>query len=392
MPTETAPRSLRQRILVLSTLTVLVLCAAIFLVIRSSDEVQTDDAYVQGNIVQVTAQIAGTVVAIASDDTQSVQAGMPLVRLNPVDYEVQLERAKATLAATVRRARVQFRQVDQSQAELRARRNDLAKASQDLARRQQLSGSGAVSGEEIEHAADVLANARAALDASQQQLAQRQALTDQLTLAQHPDVLVAASHVKDAYIALQRTSIPAPVSGVLSKRSVQVGQRIAAGTALMSVVPLHEVWVDANFKESQLEDIRIGQAVTLSTDVYGRRVKLHGTVVGLDAGTGSAFALLPAQNATGNWIKLTQRLPVRIALQPEALQAHPLRLGLSMHVSIDTASGQGNAPVTTTPGTAPGYRTKVFDRELLDADQLVQAIIHANAGAAAMASIAKASS
>jgi membrane fusion protein (multidrug efflux system) len=278
--------------------------------------------------------------------------------------------------------RVQFHQVAQLQAEVRQRQNDLAKASQDLQRRQRLAASGAVSGEEIQHAADVLANARDGLEASRQQLAQRRAMTDRLTLASHPDVQAAASRVKDAYVALHRTEIPAPVSGVVSRRNVQVGQRIAAGTPLMSIVPLEQLWVDANFKESQLEDIRVGQSVTLTADVYGNRVVLHGLVAGLDAGTGSAFALLPAQNATGNWIKVTQRLPVRIELEPAELQRYPLRLGMSMRVTIDTRQREDTKLDAPDAGRA-SYDTPVFDEEMRDAEQLVRSIITANADQAA---------
>lgn len=354
--------------------------------LRSFGVERTEDAYVQGNIVQVTSQVAGTVVAIHADDTQWVREGTALVRLNPFDYELALERAKAALVLATRQARIQFHQVAQLQAEVRQRRNDLAKATQDLQRRQPLSAIGAISAEELQHAADLLANARDALEASQQQLAQRRAMTERLTLASHPDVQAAASRVKDAYIALHRTEIPAPVSGVVSRRNVQVGQRIAAGPPLMSVVALDQLWVNANFKESQLQDIRVGQPVTLTADVYGDQVVLHGQVAGLDAGTGSAFALLPAQNATGNWIKVTQRLPVRIELKPEELQRHPLRIGMSMRVSVDTRRREG------TRLEAPGAdhtsdETRVFAEEMRDADDLVQSIIAANAGEPSFAAV-----
>lgn len=347
---------------------------------RSHGTEFTDDAYVQGNIVQVTSQVSGTVIAINADDTQSVSAGAIVARLNPVDFQLQLERSNAALASATRQARIQFHQVSQLQAELMQRQTDLDKATQDLKRREMLAPSGAVSGEEIQHSADVVANARDALEVSRQQLAQKQAMIDNLTLSSHPEVLAAASKVKDAYIALHRAEIPSPVDGVVSKRGAQLGQHVAAGTVLMSVVPMEQVWVDANFKESQLEHIRVGQRVTLTTDIYGDKVVYHGAVVGLDAGTGSAFALLPAQNATGNWIKVTQRLPVRIKLEEDELRRSPLRLGFSMHVSVDTNNHHGKKVGAVQAYLRESYDTHVFDDEMRNAESLVQSIISANAG------------
>lgn len=339
----------------------------------------TEDAYVQGNVIQVTSQVSGTVTAIEADTTDHVGVGSTLIQLNPVDAKVSFERAKAALARATRLARTQYLQVDQLIAEVAQRQNDLAKASSDLSRRQQLSGSGAISNEEIRHSETIVMNARAALDASKQALAQRQAMVDGTQLRSHPDVVTAATNLRDAYIALARTTILAPVAGTVTKRDVQIGQRINPGVALMSVVPLNDLWVNANFKESQLEHIRIGQPVKLTSDVYGRNATYHGTVVGLDAGTGSAFALLPAQNATGNWIKVTQRLPVRIALDPKEIAQRPLRIGLSMHVSVDTRDQSG---AMIRPDVAPtsAYSTQVFDHELQDADALVESVIKANEG------------
>ncbi|WP_285402316.1 efflux RND transporter periplasmic adaptor subunit [Luteibacter sp. ME-Dv--P-043b] len=341
---------------------------------------RTDDAYVEGNVVQVTSQVAGTVTAINADDTESVAAGAPLVKLNAVDNEVQFERAKAALAAATRAARVQFHQVDQLRAEVASRENDVARAIADVRRRNEVGDSGAVSKEEIDHAEDVLRVARNGLEGTKQQLAQRLAMTDRLTMENQPDVLAAASRLKDAYVALGRTTIPAPVDGTVTRRTVQVGQHIPAGASLMSIVPLNEIWVDANFKESQLADIRIGQRATLKADLYGGGVTFHGKVIGLDAGTGSAFALLPAQNATGNWIKVTQRVPVRIVLDPQELRHNALRLGLSMHVVVDTTDLRGERPTTQSEGRT-AYGTRVFDNEMHDADGLVSQIIAANSGA-----------
>ncbi|MBE8590363.1 efflux RND transporter periplasmic adaptor subunit [Pseudomonas sp. MAFF 301449] len=338
----------------------------------------TDDAYVDGNIVQVTSQVSGTVKVISADNTDHVDANSPLVTLNAVDAEIQYERAQSNLARAVRQARTQYYQVQQLQSEVSQRQNDVRRAQDDVRRRSQLASSGAVSREEISHAEEVLKNAVARLDGSRHALAVRLAMVDNTTLRTHPDVLVAASNLRDAYISLHRTQINSPISGLITKRSVQVGQRISPGVALMSVVPVDQVWVNANFKESQIEDLRIGQPVLLRADAYNRNVVFHGVIVGLDAGTGSAFSLMPAQNATGNWIKVTQRVPVRIALKPDEVARSPLRLGLSMRASVDTSDTSGPVLNTRTP-PAPAYSTNIFNHELKDANDVVERVIAANA-------------
>lgn len=344
-----------------------------------SNTERTEDAYVEGNVVQVTAQISGAVTAIAADNTGYVTAGTPLVQLNPIDQEVLFERAQVALAKATRTARAQYSQVQQLQAEVAQRQSDVTKARADLNRRAQLASSGAVSGEEISHAEDLLKNAEAALMGITQSLAQRRAMVDGTTLRTHPDVLNAATNLRDAYIGRTRTTIVSPVDGNITKRSVQLGQHINPGVTLMSVVPLDNLWVNANFKESQLEHLRIGQPVELTADVYGRDVTYHGKVVGLDAGTGSAFALLPAQNATGNWIKVTQRVPVRIELDSKEIAERPLRIGLSMRVSVDTSHRDGEV-IRKSASQGYIYKTQVYDQELKDADALVDKIIHANEG------------
>jgi len=337
----------------------------------------TDDAYVDGNIVQVTSQVSGTVTVISGDNTDHVDAHSPLVTLNAVDAEIQFERAKSNLARAVRQARTQYYQVQQLEAEVSQRQNDVNKAQDDVRRRSQLAASGAVSREEISHAEEVLKNALAGLDGTRHALAVRLAMVDNTTLRTHPDVLVAAANLRDACIALHRSQIYSPVTGVITKRSVQVGQRINPGVALMSVVPIDQVWVNANFKESQIQDLRIGQPVVLRADAYSRKVIFHGSIVGLDAGTGSAFSLMPAQNATGNWIKVTQRVPVRIALQPQEVADNPLRLGLSMRVSVDTTDTSGQVLNKKTPAQ-PAYSTNIFENELKDANDVVEQVISAN--------------
>ncbi|HEY6482145.1 MAG TPA: efflux RND transporter periplasmic adaptor subunit [Steroidobacteraceae bacterium] len=340
----------------------------------------TDDAYVNGNVVQITPQISGTVVAIGADDTQFVKAGQPLVRLDQADAKVTLDQAEAQLARTVREVRNLFATSGQLRAAVQLRQSDLDMAQKDLARRERLGNSGAISNEELQHARDAVRSAQAALLSAQQQLAANQARVDGTTLENHPDVLNAAAVVRSAYIQYSRTVLPAPVSGFIARRNVQLGQRVAPGEMLMSVVPLEQVWVDANFKEPQLAHIRLGQPVTLTADLYGKSVHYHGKVAGFGAGTGSAFALLPAQNATGNWIKIVQRVPVRIALNRQEMAAHPLQIGLSMKAEVSVRNVDG-ARLPELAHNEPAYATDVFQSTNALADARVRAIIGANAAA-----------
>lgn len=353
----------------------------------------TDNAYVQGNVVQITPQIGGTVLAIHADDTDFVKAGQPLVKLDPADVSVALQQAEANLAQTVRQVRTLFAnngslaaQVSLRQADIAKAESEVRRATDDLARRQSLSGNGAVSKEELQHAQAQLANARSALAAAQaavtaarEQLASNQAQTEGTSVEEHPAVQAAAAKVREAWLATQRSALPAPVDGYVARRTVQLGQRVAAGTPLMAIVPLQQVWVDANFKEVQLRRIRIGQPVTLTADVYGQRVEYRGTVAGLGAGTGAAFALLPAQNATGNWIKVVQRVPVRVALDAEQVAKNPLRVGLSMEAKVDVADQNGKA-LADAPRAAAVTQTTAFGTQDASADEEVRRIIAANLG------------
>lgn len=347
----------------------------------------TDDAYVQGNVVQVTPQVAGTVVAIRADDTQLVTSGQPLIELDRADARVALEQAEAALAQTVRQVRTLYSNTSAFTATLAMRESDLAKAKDDLARRKQIAGTGAVSQEEISHAQTAVQAAQSALEAAKEQLQGNRVLTEQTTLERHPNVLQAAAKVREAYLAYARTSLPASVTGYVAKRSVQVGQRVAPGTPLMAIVPLDQLWVDANFKEVQVRHMRVGQPVELVADVYGSSVTYHGKVVGFSAGTGSAFSLLPAQNATGNWIKVVQRLPVRIEIDPKDLDKHPLRIGLSMQVDVDIKDERGDQ-LANAHNTV--YETDVFAKYGDEADAEIARIIAANAGGNAPASAAAA--
>jgi membrane fusion protein (multidrug efflux system) len=337
----------------------------------------TDDAYVNGNVVQITPQISGTVVSIGADDTQFVKAGQALVRLDQADAKVALDQAEAQLAKTVREVRTMFATSAQLRAAVSLRQSDLAMAQKDLARRERLANSGAISTEELQHARDTVRGAEASLMSAQQQLNANQARVDNTTLENHPDVRNASAAVRNAYLTYSRTTLPAPVSGFVARRAVQLGQRVGPGASLMSVVPLDQVWVDANFKEPQLANMRVGQPVQLTADIYGNGFRYHGKVVGFGAGTGSAFALLPAQNATGNWIKIVQRVPVRVALDPKELSEHPLQVGLSMKVEVAVRDGSGER-LPQLAHNAPAYSTDVFHSVDEAADTRVHEIIAAN--------------
>ncbi|MES2537790.1 MAG: HlyD family efflux transporter periplasmic adaptor subunit [Pseudomonadota bacterium] len=345
----------------------------------------TDDAYVAGNVVQVTPQAGGTVLAINADDTELVQAGQPLIELDRRDAHVALRQAEAHLAQSVREVRTIFVNNGTLNANIALRAADVARARADLSRRQELTGTGAVSREEVAHAQSALQSAESALLATREQLASNRVLTERTSVAQHPTVQRAAAQVQAAYLAFSRTTLPAPITGYVARRSVQVGQRVAAGAPLLSIVALDALWVDANFKEVQIARMRVDQPVTVHSDLYGTKVEYRGKVIGLAAGTGSAFALLPAQNASGNWVKIVQRIPVRIALDPKELAAHPLRIGLSMHVKVDTAKAGGTSLTAGTPlRTAPVYKTTVFDSAGQEADALIARIIRDNSAAGAV--------
>ena len=359
----------------------------------SSHYETTDNAYVQGNLIQITPQISGTVTAILADDTDFVKAGAPLVRLDTADVAVALEQAQANLAQTVRQVRTLYANNASLEAQVKLRETDVAKAQleieraqDDLNRRQSLSGNGAVSREELAHTQTQLANARSVLAAAQagvvaarEQLASNKAMTDGTQVETHPSVLAAAAKVHEAFLASRRAALPAPVDGYVAKRTVQLGQRVAAGNPMMSIVPLNQLWVDANFKEVQLRNIRIGQPVKLTADLWGKKVEYTGKVAGLGVGTGAAFALLPAQNATGNWIKVVQRVPVRVTLDPEEVAKHPLRIGLSMDAEVDVTNRDGKT-LADAPRDNAAVQTQVYAVPDDEATTLINRVISANVG------------
>jgi membrane fusion protein (multidrug efflux system) len=360
---------------------VVVVCAigwGVYNFVFTRDSVSTDDAYVSGDVIQVTSEIPGTVIALHVDDTQTVTAGQPLLELDPADAKIAMASAQAGLAQAVRRVKSLQAQADQLRAQVDARQADVLRAADDAQRRAKLIATGAVSREDFAHAQDVSAVQVAALAAARAQLEETIAELGTTSIATNPDVLTAAARLKNAALGLRRTQILAPADGVIAKRGVQIGQHVDSGTPLLALVPLQNVWIDANFKEVQLQDMRIGQRVKIRTDLYGGKVVYDGKVAGISAGSGNAFALLPAQNATGNWIKIVQRLPVRILIDREQLKKNPLRIGLSADVDVDV--GDKSGPLIATEVRGEPFPAKPSDGNDPAIDLLIAKIIADNGG------------
>jgi membrane fusion protein (multidrug efflux system) len=367
-PETTPPARRRNRLLLALGGVVLTAAAGMggYWALYGARYVSTDNAYTATEIAQVTPSVDGTVAEVKVTDTQAVHKGDVLVVIDPTDARLALAQAEAELGRAQRRVRgyvatdsglgaqIAAREADETRAsaQLRSAESDFERARIDLERREALASSGAVSGDELTRARNAYTAAEAALSAARASAAQARAnrnaaqgsreanavLIANTSEADNPEVALARARRDQAAVDLERTVIRAPVDGVVAKRQVQVGQRIKAGTALLSVVPVGQMHVDANFKEVQLENVRVGQPVDVHADLYGSSITYRGTVEGFSGGSGAAFAAIPAQNATGNWIKVVQRLPVRIRLNPDDLQAHPLKVGLSMNVRIDTRS------------------------------------------------------
>lgn len=406
--TQIPAKSKRKKNLLLFTLIVLAIAAVTLwlYVTQWRYQVSTEDAYVSGNQVQINAQISGTVTAIGVNDTDMVKAGQTLVALDQADNGLALETAKAQLRTAIRQYKTQTATIQQAdvnisqaqtamnevQSQIESAKIALLAAQSDYQRRAALMASQAVSQEEVQHAADTVKKAQAQLDAevAKQATARSAVVTAEaqrnVTVANlgkndvlsQPAVQTAIANIQTAWLNLNRTQIVAPIDGQIAKRGVQLGQKISAGTPLMVIVPLHDLWVDANFKESQIKDIHLGQAVNLTSDIYGKEVVYHGKVIGLSAGTGSAFSVLPAQNATGNWIKVTQRLPVRIALDSKELQQHPLRVGLSMHAELDSRDQQGKPQVATATASNKPVAQLQPQVDMSGATKIIQQIIQQN--------------
>lgn len=371
----------RKGALLLLTLLFIVIAVAYgiywFLVLRHFEE--TDDAYVAGNQVQIMAQVSGSVTKVWADNTDYVKQGDVLVTLDATDAQQAFEKAQTTLASNVRQTRQLMINGKQLQASIELQRTALAQAQSDFNRRVPLGSANLIGREELQHARDAVATAQAQLDVAIQQYNANQAMILDTRLEDQPAVKQAAAELRNAWLALQRTKIVSPITGYVSRRAVQPGAQISSTTALMAVVPAAGLWVDANFKETQLAHMRIGQTATIISDLYGDEVKYTGKVVGLDMGTGSAFSLLPAQNATGNWIKVVQRLPVRIELDAKQLSEHPLRIGLSTLVNVDTTHRDGQV-LSSQVRTSPAYESNARELDLEPVNTLIQNIVKANAG------------
>jgi membrane fusion protein, multidrug efflux system len=348
-----------------------------FLVLRHFQE--TDDAYVAGNQVQVMAQVSGSVNKVWFEDTDYVKKGDVLVSLDKTDAEQAFEKAQTALATSVRQTHQLMINGKQYEASITLQQTALAQAQADLKRREPLGAANLIGREELQHARDAVATAKAQLDVAVQQYNANQAMILNTTLENQPAVQQSAAELRDAWLALQRTDIRSPMDGYVSRRSVQVGSQISTSTPLLAVVPATNLWVDANFKETQLAGVRIGQPATVVADIYGDDVVYHGKVAGLDMGTGSAFSLLPAQNATGNWIKVVQRLPVRIELNQDDIARHPLRIGLSTLVKIDTTSKEGITLANSVRQQA-AYSSNALAIDLAPVNKLITDIVRANAG------------
>ena len=346
-----------------------------------SEREKTDDAYVNGNQVVVTSQIAGTVVGVYAENTHLVSAGQILVRFDPTDADTALSRAASALARAVRQVRQQRAMVGQYDALVERGAIELVRAEADLARRSPLLADQAIAPEEVKHAAEAVAMARADLSQAQRQADAARALVDGVSVQDNPAVLEAKAANRDAWVNAGRNAVVAPVDGFVALRSVQLGQHIQPGEPLLSIVPLQHLWVDANFKESQLRNLRLGQPTEVRSDLYGGSVLFHGKVIGMAAGTGAAFSVLPAQNASGNWIKVVQRVPVRVSIAPEDLAKHPLRIGLSTTVNVDTHERSG-AMLAATPTAGAGASTDVYAADMARANATADAIITRNLGGA----------
>ena len=368
------PRRKKFMLIIATVFVVLALGWVLLWLLVYSRRETTDDAYVAGNQVWVAAQTPGTVTELLVDDTQRVTAGQLVVRLDPTDYDVALTRAASNLAMSVRQTRQQTALAAQSDSAVASSRLELQRADAELARRQPLLEQHAISAEELQQFVAAAAVARSALESSVRQSSATHSLVEGVSLSMNPAVLEARATFLQAWIAARRANVRAPVSGFVARRNVQLGQHVEAGQALFAIIPLDKLWIDANFKEGQLRALRIGQPVSVQSDLYGGRTQFHGRVAGLGAGTGAAFSLLPAQNASGNWIKVVQRIPVRIALDASELSEHPLRIGLSTNVYVDTRDRSG-AVLAAAPSVQPTSSTSIYAADYAAAERAADALI-----------------
>lgn len=346
-----------------------------FFVLRYQE--YTDDAYVAGLQVPVMAQTSGDVVQVFFEDTDLVNKGDIIVSLDDTNAKIALESAKHDLANAVRNVQVLYQENIAYKANIELEKVALSKAQRDYHRIAGLGSSGAVSQDRLQHALEAIESAKSSLAIAVQKLKSNEALLANTPPDKQPSILSAADTLRKAWVNLEYTKIKAPITGYVARRNVQVGSQVSPSTQLMSIVPVSPMWINANFKETQLNNIRIGQPVTITSALYGSDIVYHGTVTGLTMGTGAAFSLLPAQNATGNWIKIVQRLPVRINLDPQQLAKHPLRIGLSMNVTVDVKDQQGSTLELKQRGT-PAFQSYATVPDLTEANEIIKQIIQEN--------------
>lgn len=379
--TQTSSNKSQQRKKGLSIFILLLLLIAIgsaaywFFFVKGFEE--TEDAYVSGNQVMVSSQVSGNISKINVDNMDPVQAGDVLLELDDTNAKLSFEQAKSNLANAVRQISQLNYTVKQLKSAVRANEITLAQAQGNLNRRVQLVKDGAIDKESFQHAKEAVELAKANLTTSQNQLEANQALLLDGPLSEQPQIQSAVSNLKQAWLNLERTKIRSPIKGYVARRNAQVGQAVSVGGALMAVVNTDQMWLDANFKETQLTYMRIGQPVEIHFDLYGKGKTFDGKVVGIEMGTGSAFSLLPTQNATGNWIKVVQRVPVRIQLDPQQLAENPLRIGLSATVKVNVSDSQGETLRNQAPGTTL-YSTNVLQYDESAVNNLIESIIRDN--------------
>jgi membrane fusion protein (multidrug efflux system) len=381
-PAKQAKKSNPARTIILVCVLAGLAAIGIYYFAVAHNEVETDDAYVNGNLVRLTPQVSGTVIAINTDQTQFVQQGQVLVELDPHDTEVALAQAKANLGQTVRDVAQLFAQEARDAAAVTAQQTQYSQATQDLERDRAVFALHGVSVESIKHDEHAVRSAQAGLEQARATLASTRAQIVGASPETHPRVLQAEASLRTAWLAAARTKVVAPISGYVVRRAVQLGQQVTPGTEMLAIVPVDSVWIDANFKENQLKSLRIGQPVDISADMYGSHVSYHGKVLGLSAGTGSALAVLPAQNATGNWIKIVQRLPVRIGLDPGELAQHPLLVGLSSTVHVDVKDQSGTA-LSKQAAWKAAISTDAYADQISGVDDQISEILASNLGHAA---------
>lgn len=337
----------------------------------------TDDAYVNGNMINVTSVVHGSPIAFYADNTDFVEEGQVLVMLDDTDYRINYERQLATLASTVLQVRQAYEKVAEASANMQSIQTAYQKARYDFENRKKLIDTRAISNEDFVHARDSFTTAEQNLKAAQSRLEQAQAAVGPSSIENHPQIEAQKAAVRDAYYKLQHCTIRAPATGYIAQRTVEVGQWVTPASFLMAIIPTDYMWVDANYKETQLSNMRVGQEAHVTTDIYGSHVVYKGKVLGIASGTGSVFSLIPPQNATGNWIKIVQRLPVRISLDPDMLKTHPLRLGLSALVDVNTTDI--DLPILASePSKKVISSTKVFSLDMVEVDSRINAIIEQN--------------